>query len=293
MSASSSKRVAVVTGSNKGIGLEIVKGLSQAWDGDVILCSRDQKRGEEAVKNIQEQGIANVKLAILAVDDNDSVLRLKDRLLKDYEGLDILINNAAIGHLTEDFKPLIEIATATIDINVKSTKNVCDTLFPILRPGARVVNVSSSLGMLMMIPGEDLRKRLGSSDLTRQELDQIVQEYLQDVREGKHVEKGWPNAAFSTYITSKVFLSALTWIQHRQFLQDPREDIVINAVHPGYVVTDMTGNQGDLTPEEGAKAPIKCALVPPFGQPRGQMVSFDGSVVDWNRDIIPTGILTS
>lgn len=67
---------------------------------------------------------------------------------------------------------------------------------------------------------------------------------------GDHEQKGWPNSA---YVVSKVGVSALTRIQHQQFLNDPREDIVINHVHPGYVNTDMTSHKGPLTIEEGKK----------------------------------------
>ena len=292
MTETTLRKVAVVTGSQRGIGYEIVKGLARRWEGDVILCSLDEELGKEAVRKIQEEGITNVKLAYLSIQEIDSIIKLKDRLLKEYGGLDILVNNIGIAYVTEDSKPLIEIATETININVIGTISVCDILFPILRPGARVVNVSSSAGMLMRVPGEDLRKRLGANDLTRQDLEKLIEEYLTDVKEGRHKEKGWPYVGYSSYTTSKVFISALTWIQHRQFSQDTREDIVINAVHPGYCRTFMTDGQGIMTPEEGAQVSINCALIPANGQPRGQMVWPDGlgiKVVDWHHDVLSGG----
>lgn len=284
------KRVAVVSGSNKGIGFEIVKSLCNKWDGDVLLCSRSEERGQQAIKLLHDQGFKRAKLASLAVDDIASINKLKERLVTEYGGLDILVNNAAIAYLKEDRN--IDIACETMNINVTSLANVCDILFPILRPRARVVNLSSSAGMLKRIPGEELRKRIGCSDLTRQDLDLLVKEYVEDVRNGRQEEKGWPHTGYASYMVSKVFVSALTWIQHRDFLKDEREDIVINAVHPGYVVTDMTRNTGDLTPEEGARAPVMCCLVPENGEPRGRMVSFDGSVVDWHKDLIHSSTIS-
>jgi carbonyl reductase 1 len=67
-------------------------------------------------------------------------------------------------------------------------------------------------------------------------------------KSGNHKADGWPN---STYQVSKVGVSALSFIQQRAFDADPREDLVVNAVHPGYVDTDMTSHRGPLTIEQG------------------------------------------
>lgn len=67
---------------------------------------------------------------------------------------------------------------------------------------------------------------------------------------GEHEKLGWPNSA---YVASKIGLSALTRIQQREFNADSREDLVVNAVHPGYVDTDMTSHKGPLTIEQGIK----------------------------------------
>jgi len=65
---------------------------------------------------------------------------------------------------------------------------------------------------------------------------------------GNHEAGGWPNSA---YLVSKVGVSALSFIQQRAFDADPREDLVVNSVHPGYVDTDMTNHKGPLTIEQG------------------------------------------
>jgi len=96
---------------------------------------------------------------------------------------------------------------------------------------------------------------------------------------GVHEEKGWGT---STYVVSKVGMNALTFIQHRKFLKDPREDIVINAVHPGYVDTDMSSHKGPLTPDQGAVSSVYCALLPPnVESPRGQFIWFDKTITAW------------
>jgi carbonyl reductase 1 len=90
------------------------------------------------------------------------------------------------------------------------------------------------------------------SDQTQSTLDKIIL-YLfaytfRAAKSGNHQVEGWPN---STYQVSKVGVSALTFIQQRAFDADPREDLIVNAVHPGYVDTDMTGHTGPLTIEQG------------------------------------------
>lgn len=79
------------------------------------------------------------------------------------------------------------------------------------------------------------------------------------VKEGNQYELGWPQSEGKRedtwpndgYIVSKVGISAMTRIQQRQFLQDERKGLIINAVHPGYVNTDMTSFKGELTIEQG------------------------------------------
>ncbi|GFQ87537.1 carbonyl reductase 1 [Trichonephila clavata] len=87
-----------------------------------------------------------------------------------------------------------------------------------------------------------------------------MKQFVDDAKLGVHEKNGWGNRAYSI---SKIGINALTFIQHRQFLQDPRRDIVVNAVHPGYVDTDMTSHKGVLSPEQGAEAPVYLALLPP------------------------------
>lgn len=94
--SSTARRVAVVTGSNKGIGHAVVKALCKKFDGDVILCSRDVERGQVALKQLHDLGL-NPVLHQLAIDDDSSILKLKEYLIAAYGGLDVLVNNAAIG----------------------------------------------------------------------------------------------------------------------------------------------------------------------------------------------------
>jgi len=148
------RRVAVVSGSNKGIGFAIVKLLcdpTNGFSGDVILTARDETRGQNAVKQLNDLGLKPL-FHQLDIDDNNSIDRLKQYLVDNYNGVDVIVNNAAIAYSYNSTVPFVEQAENTIKTNFFSTRNVCLKLFPILKSHARVVNVSSSAGMLKNMP---------------------------------------------------------------------------------------------------------------------------------------------
>jgi len=173
-----------------------------------------------------------------------------------------------------------------IRVNYFGLKAVCKALFPLLRPHARVVNVSSCVGFLGKVPGEDLRQLLASDTLTEDKLDQLMNDFVKAAQDGSHSKLGWQN---TTYGVSKVGVSALTRIQHREFEADSsKEDIVINHCHPGYVNTDMTSHKGVLTVEQGAVASVYLATLPEnASSPRGQYVWHDTQIVDWVNGPLP------
>ena len=91
---------------------------------------------------------------------------------------------------------------------------------------------------------EAIKRTLASPDLTLEDLDNLMKNFVETAEAGNHSDHGWPN---STYVVSKIGWSALSRIQQRMMDEDPREDIVVNHVHPGYVDTDMTSHKGPLT----------------------------------------------
>uniref|UniRef100_G3MQJ3 carbonyl reductase (NADPH) n=1 Tax=Amblyomma maculatum TaxID=34609 RepID=G3MQJ3_AMBMU len=276
----SSTRVAVVTGGNKGIGLSIVKFLCQQFDGDVFLTARDEKRGNAAVSELNKQ-LLRPKFHQLDIDDLESIRKFRDFLKSTYGGLDVLVNNAGIAYKQDSTAPFGEQAEVTVKTNFFSTLNVCKELFPLLRPHARVVNVSSMCGMLQRIPGEELKKKLSNPNITLEELCSLMEEFVQAAKEGKNKEKGWGQSAYNV---SKVGVTVLSFIQQREFNEDPREDLVVNAVHPGYVDTDMSSHKGPLTPDQGADAPTYLAMLPPnINSPKGEFVWNDRTITPWDK----------
>lgn len=275
----SGKRLAIVTGGNKGIGFAVVRALCEKFDGDVYLTARDPGRGLDAVKRLNALGL-EPKFHQLDVADGDSVTAFADFVRgSDYAGVDVLVNNAAIAYKHNSDVPFGAQAKETVRVNYFGLRAVCHALFPLLAPGARVVNLSSSVGHLSVIPGDMLRSRFHSPQLTVQKLDDLMREFVDDARRGIHEESGWPSSAYSL---SKVGVSSLTRIQQRAFDADARPDIVVNSVHPGYVATDMTSHKGPLTIDEGAEAPVYLALLPPGEQKvKGQYVWCDKTIKKW------------
>lgn len=277
------KKVALVTGSNRGIGLCTVKNLclkykQLAQDVDVFLCARDLDQGIEAANKLKEQFSINPKVHQLAIDDQDSVMNLRNFLEQQYTGLDVLVNNAAIAYprSCSDI-PFVEQTKNTINVNYRSTANLCDALFPLLRPHARVINVSSQLGMLNRVKSPELKAKFLSPSLTREDLDNLAQEYLTDVKEENRLQKGWP----SPYAVSKILVNLLTETQQKLFLSDSRDDLVVNSVHPGHCATKLNNFTGIMSPEDGSRSSVFAATIPPHSEPRGAFIWHDCRLVDW------------
>jgi len=278
-------KVAVVTGSNKGIGFAVVRALCQKFEGNVYLTSRDAGRGEAAVEALKKEGL-NPSFHVLDIGSKASVETLRDYMKEKYGGIDILVNNAAIAFKGDATEPFGVQATVTLKTNYWDTKQACEILFPILKSGARVVNVSSAagyLGCLDRAPNQEkaqvLKKKLASDDLKVSDLDALMKEFEETANAGTHADYGWNN---STYITSKIGLSALSRIQHKELSKDTsRPDIVLNHIHPGYVDTDMTSHKGALSIDRGAESSVFAALLPANTSTRGAYIWHDCQIVDW------------
>lgn len=107
------------------------------------------------------------------------------------------------------------------------------------------------------IPNEKAKRVLGDTDsLREEEVDNLVEEFMEDVKQSLVEAKVWP-AKLSAYIVSKAALNAYT-----RALAKTYPDIAINAVSPSFTRTDINKNTGMLTVEEGAKGPVELAWLP-------------------------------
>lgn len=249
------KKVALITGANKGIGFEICKGLLKIDKSLVILLgARDAELGQASVNALlKEFPESQIELCIVDLNKVATIEKAAAEVQAKYGGLDILVNNAAMAWKGSAFNE--EVARTTIAVNYFGTKDVCTHFMPLVRPHGRVVHVSSFAGSIAKY-GTKVKDALLSPTLTVEQLDALMTQFIENVRDGTHAENGWPN---STYGVSKAALNALTRIQHRS---PKKEGVMIYACCPGWCATDMSSNQGNKTAAQGSETPVWCALQP-------------------------------
>jgi len=252
--------VFVVTGANKGIGKSIVKLLLETEEEKIVyLTSRNVDFGLKAVKELEGQGLYP-RYHQLDITDKKSIRNLHDHLLREHQGLDVLINNAGIAYKGSSTAPFSEQADVTNKCNFFGTLDVCFTLFPILRRNGRVVHVSSLVSE-MVYPklSEQWQSRFSSPDLTIELLKSYINQFITDAFEDKLEQNGWPKSAYGM---SKVGVSFMAKLQQRE-MDALDNGVIVNACCPGIVDTDMTGGKyaNMITPDEGADTPTYLALL--------------------------------
>nr|ACM91729.1 carbonyl reductase-like 20beta-hydroxysteroid dehydrogenase [Clarias gariepinus] len=268
----SARRVALVTGSNKGIGLATVRALCKQYDGDVYLMARDVARGTAAVEGLRAEGLAP-RFHQLDITDAGSVRAARDFFKGEYGGVDVLVNNAGIAFKMADKTPFGIQADVTLKTNFFATRDLCNEFLPIIKPGGRVVNVSSVMGSIALSRcSPDLQARFRSDDITEEELVGLMERFVADAKEEAHTQRGWPNTAYGI---SKTGLTTLTRIHARKLTQErPGDEILCNACCPGWVSTDMAGPNVKKSPEGGPITLVFWARLPPgFKDPHGHFVS--------------------
>jgi NAD(P)-dependent dehydrogenase (short-subunit alcohol dehydrogenase family) len=236
-------KVALVTGSNRGIGFEIAKQLARK-DIEVILASRNSANGDAAVRKLaRDGGLKKVVSMQLDVSNQVSVDSLLEKVEKTFGKLDILVNNAAIlidkDNVTASNADLEAVKT-TLETNLIGAWRMCKAFIPLMKNNGygRIVNVSSGAGEF---------------------------EYI--ATSGGY----WP-----AYSVSKASLNALT-VMLASELSDT--NILVNAVCPGWVRTDMGGSNAPRSVQEGAVTPVWLATLPDGG-PTGHNF-FDKKQISW------------
>ncbi|KAL7158660.1 hypothetical protein ABFS83_02G159100 [Erythranthe nasuta] len=282
------QKCAVVTGANKGIGLEICRQLASVGI-TVILTARDEQRGLAAVEKLKgSSGISDDDVVFHQLDVTDfaSVASLAQFIDSRFGKLDILVHNAGIlGALVDGdawrasqqdasrkgsekmnwgaiMTQTYDLAAECIQTNYYGPKRITEALLPLLHrsKSPRIVNVSSSMGQLKYIPSEWVKGVLNDiENLTEERIDEVINVFLKDFEKGCLEDKGWPES-FAAYVISKAAMNSGTRI-----LAEKYASFRINCICPGYVKTDINYNSGVLTVEEGAEGPVKLALLPDDG----------------------------
>lgn len=219
------KKVALVTGANKGLGFEISRQLGEKGF-TVIMAARDEAKAEAAAAQLREEGL-DAHPVKLDVTKGGDIARLPGLLKEKFGGLDVLVNNAGMS-ADRDEGTRLENLRKTYETNVFGSFAVTEALLPLIKesPAGRIVNQSSILGSLAT------------------------------------VSKGVGEWTLPAYTSSKAALNMLTVVMASE-LKDTK--IKVNAAHPGWVKTDMGGQDAPLDVREGAKTAVDLATLPDDG----------------------------
>lgn len=249
------KPVALITGANQGIGLEIARELASKGF-TVLVGARDLPRGEAAARTID----GDARALQLDVTDAASIAAAAARVRAELGRLDVLVQNAAISHTSrrpgqtvEDHARTTRPSNASLDevraiweTNVFGVLAVYQAMLPLLReaPAARIVNVSSGVGSLTRAadPTTPYRSIFGPG-----------------------------------YAASKTALNAMTMAMA---IELESTGIKVNAVSPGFTRTNLNGYQGTETVEEGAREAVRVALLGPDG-PTGTFTHATQGTIPW------------
>jgi NAD(P)-dependent dehydrogenase (short-subunit alcohol dehydrogenase family) len=266
MAQQTAQQTALVTGAYRGLGLACAEELARAGY-TVLLTSRERAAGEAAAARLAAGGLA-VEAYELDVADPASIAALARRLLGERRTLHALINNAGVSLRGFD----AGIAERTLATNYFGAVAVTDALLPLVPAGGRVVMVSSGMGSLAGA-GERLRARFLDRALDRAGVDALARSFVADVGAGRHREQGWPSNAYSV---SKMALNAFVRVSAPGLAA---RGVLINAVCPGWVRTDMGGASAPRSLTEGAASITWAATLPPDG-PTGGFFR-DGRAIAW------------
>jgi NAD(P)-dependent dehydrogenase (short-subunit alcohol dehydrogenase family) len=214
------ERVALVSGGNRGIGLEVCRQLAERGI-TVVMGSRDAEQGREAAAGLPD----GVVVHQLDVADPESVERLASSVQEEFGRIDVLVNNAAISNDEgqSGVEADLDRVKEALEANLFGAWRLCEVAIPMMRRNGygRIVNVSTGLASLEDMGG------------------------------------GSPG-----YRVSKTALNVLTRILASELRGS---GILVNAVNPGWVQTDMGGSGATRTVEEGAEALVWAATLPNNG----------------------------
>jgi NAD(P)-dependent dehydrogenase (short-subunit alcohol dehydrogenase family) len=223
-------KTALITGANKGLGLETARQLARDFGFSVYLGCRDENRGLEAEKTLQSEDL-DAHFVLLDVTDETSIAAASQKI----KGLDVLVNNAGI-MLEHDFKVGGVPSNSwkkTFDVNFFGAVDVTNAFLPHLEQSEapRIVNLSAILGSI--------------SEISKPQMKQ------------------WIRASYSA---SKAALNAYTVSLAQEHAGTKWK---INAAHPGWAKTDMGGPNALMSAEKGVKTVIQLATLDENGPSGG------------------------
>jgi NAD(P)-dependent dehydrogenase (short-subunit alcohol dehydrogenase family) len=234
----STKKIALITGANKGIGLETARQLGQ--EGITVLAgARDETKAKQTAEELRKEGL-DAHGIVLDVNNADSIQKAAARIEREYGRLDILVNNAGVMIDDQQKKPSeqsLEVWRKTFETNLFGLVATTQALLPLLRKSdaGRIVNLSSILGSIHL-----------------------------------HATPGSPiyEMKMPAYDVSKSAVNAYTVHLAWELKDTP---IKVNAAHPGWVKTELGGEGAPMEITDGAKTSVALATIGADGPNGGYM----------------------
>lgn len=229
------KRIALVTGGNRGIGFEICRQLALK-EITVLLGARDRQSGMEACGKLADQGL-DAHFIPLDITNQTTIQAAMGKIKDNYRRLDMLVNNAGI--LIDAQTRILELSLSlfenTLGTNALGPLLLSQACVPLMKKNAygRIVNMSSTLGSLTDIAKSD---------------------------------SPYTQVHSPAYRLSKTLLNGITVLLAKELRGT---NVLVNAACPGWVRTRMGGEQAPLTPEQAADTPVWLATLPDDGPTGG------------------------
>jgi NAD(P)-dependent dehydrogenase (short-subunit alcohol dehydrogenase family) len=303
-----------VSGSNRGLGLGIVKIILQKGY-RVIMVSREEKRGQDVFENLLKEFPSHkddLFFHQLDISDKTSVANIAKWIKEKFGQIDILFNNAATAFgeneialkWIEDNKSKIEFSKGdgsvaqmeTIELfdgifstNIYGTINLSETFLKddLIKKNGKIITIASSTGNATRLVSESLKKELTAENLTLDQVLSFASRYKNAIVNKTISEEGWIQHIVPVYSNSKI----LTQVYSRSLAQREivkERGIQVYACCPGWVRTDLGGENGARSIEQGAVTPVYMIDLKHTLNPNMQGKFFyDCAPYDWINSPVP------
>ena len=241
----SSKKIVLVTGSNKGIGYSIIETLLKKKSNlRIILSSRNETLGMNSYnKLLQKYSYSKNDLFYhqLDITKKESISNMILWIRKEFGKIDYLVNNAGLGSGNSN--------ESIIEVNVFGTINFTEEMLKndIINKKGKIIILGSQMGNLNSLSSSQLKSEFKKAT-TYQELLNLGQRFLNSCKNNSYYNEGWCSSAYS--VSKMIDNTYARVLSLRNEIES--NDISVYAAHPGWVKTDMGGPGAPLSVEQGA-----------------------------------------